>query len=79
MKHNEIDVKLVKPRSRFVLQHYGAELVYKHPSHGQILEWKTFNGARNFLFEHSFIYNGAELNKDKIDVVEFKEEVLQRH
>lgn len=74
MKYVDVDVKLVKPRSRFVLQHYGAELVYKIPSHGQRLEWKTFNGARNFLFEHSFYYNGYELNKDNIDIVELKEE-----
>lgn len=74
MEYIDVDVKLVKPRSRFVLQHYGEELQYKFLSYGKRLEWKTFNSARKALFEHTFIYNGYELNKDNIDIIELKEE-----
>ena len=73
MKYGEITVTLVKPKSRFILCHYGQELVLKTPSHGKRLEWKTLKGAQAALYENEFFYEGQQLNKDNIDIVELKE------
>lgn len=70
----KVDIKLVKPKSRYVLMLYGVEIVYAFPNFNKKLEWKNYGSAREFLMSNDFYVDGELINKDKIEIVEFKEQ-----
>lgn len=70
----KVDIKLVKPKSRYVLMLYGVEIVYASPNFNKKLEWKNYGSAREFLMSNDFYVDGELINKDKIEIVEFQEQ-----
>lgn len=71
---SNIDVILVKTKSRFVLTLYGQELVFVSPQFNKKLEWKNYNYAEKFLMNNEFYFNGELINKDNIAITELKEQ-----
>ena len=70
METINLDIKLTKPKIRYILMYESHEIGYARTKFNQKMCWKLKSAAQEFIDIHRFFIGGKELDKSKIKIKE---------